>query len=116
MRGLGLTAFVIALVWTSAGFSATPRPKPHLRLLDRAPLTLKGTNFRARERVRVTVTTTDAQTRTVRTSRAGSFIAQFDGVTIGRCGGLSVRAVGARAEQATLKVLQSPDCAPGLGP
>jgi hypothetical protein len=116
MRGMGLAAVVIALVWVSAGVSSTPRPKPHLRVLDRAPLTLRGTHFRARERVRVTVTATDTQTRTVRTSRVGSFTTQFDDVKVGRCGGLAVRAVGARGGQASLKVLQQPDCAPDLGP
>jgi hypothetical protein len=116
VRGTGLAAVVIAFVWASAGPSSAARPKPHLRLLDRAPLTLKGTYFRARERVRVTVTTTETQTRVVRASRVGSFTTQFDNVTIGRCGGLAVRAVGAQGAQATLKVLQAPDCAPGLGP
>jgi hypothetical protein len=113
---MGLAAVVLALVWVSAGLSSPARPKPHLRLLDRTPVTLKGTYFRAGERVRVTVTTTETQTRVLRASRLGSFTAQFENVTVGRCGGLAVRAVGARGAQATLKVLQEPDCAPGLGP
>jgi hypothetical protein len=113
---MGLVAVVIALVWASAAVSSPPRPKPHLRLLDRAPLTLNGTHFRARERVRITVVTTETQKRTVRSARDGSFTTQLDGVTVGRCGGLAVQAVGARGDTASLKVLQPEDCAPGLGP
>jgi len=116
VRGMVLAAVVIALVWASAGLSSTPRPKPHLRVLDRAPLTLKGTYFRSRERVRITVVTTETRTRTVRAARDGSFTAQFDAVAVGRCGGLALQAVGAQGSRASVKVLQQADCTPGLGP
>lgn len=117
MRGTGLAAIVVALVWTSGAASSTPGPKPHLRLVDRAPLRLHGTHFRGRERVRVTVVATQTLSRTALTKRDGSFTTEFDGAGFGRCGGgLSVQAVGARGDHASLKVLQPEDCAPGLGP
>jgi hypothetical protein len=115
VRGMGLAAIAIALLPVSAGFSS-PRPKPHLRLLDRAPLTLRGTHFRARERVRVAIAATVPATRVVRAGRDGSFTVRFDAVSVGRCGEASAQAVGARGERASLKVLQQEDCAPGLGP
>jgi hypothetical protein len=113
---MGLVVAVIALVWVSAGASAPTRAKPQLRLLDRAPLALKGMHFAARERVRVTAATTEAITRSVRTARDGSFTARFGAVSAGRCGNLAAQAVGARGDRASLKVLQQEDCAPGLGP
>jgi hypothetical protein len=116
VRGTSLAAIVIALISASTALSSPPRPKPHLRLLDATPLTLKGTHFRARERVRITVTTSETQTRTVRTARDGSFTTQFADVPLTRCSGLAVQAVGARGDRASLKVLQQPDCAPPLGP
>jgi hypothetical protein len=116
VRGTGLAAIVIALVWVSTGLSSPPRPKPHLRVVDAHPLTLKGAHFPAHERVRLTATATETETRTVRTKRDGSFTVQFDSVSVGRCSALAVQAVGARGDRASVKVLQSEDCAPGLGP
>ena len=116
VRGLGLTAIVIALVWTSAALSSAQRLKPRLRLADASPLTLKGTHFRARERVRITVSASETQTRVVRTARNGSFTAQFPDLVISRCSGFAVLAVGASGDRASMKVLQQPDCPPPLGP
>jgi hypothetical protein len=116
MRVVGLAAVLVALVWATGALSAPSGAKPHLRLLDRAPFTVNGTHFRPRERVRLKVVAAETQTRSVRTSASGSFTTQFDAVSIGRCGSLSVRAVGAQSDQASLKVLAAEDCAPGLGP
>jgi hypothetical protein len=115
MRAVGAAAVMVALVWTSGALSSTP-PKPHLRLLERAPLTVNGTHFRGRERVRIKIVTSELQTRSVRTARDGSFTTRFDTTSIGRCGGLAIQATGARGDQATLKVREAQDCAPGLGP
>jgi hypothetical protein len=106
----------VALVLAPAGLSSPARPKAHLRLLDRAPLTVTGAHFRAGEHVRIVVVATVPASRSVRASRDGSFTARFDSVSVGRCGELAVQAVGARGDRASLKVLQQQDCAPGLGP
>jgi hypothetical protein len=116
VRGTGLAAVAIALVVVPGGLSSTPRPKPQLRLLDRAPLTVKGTRFRPGERVRIRIAAAEPAARTVHATRAGSFTMRFDAVSVGRCGSVSVEAVGARGDRASLKVLQPQDCAPGLGP
>jgi len=116
VRATGLAAIVIALLAIAPGLSSASRTKPHLKLLDRAPLTMKGASFHVRERVRVTVATTATTTRTVRASRGGTFTVRFDSVSVARCGDLAVQAVGARGDRASLKVLQPEDCAPGLGP
>jgi hypothetical protein len=64
----------------------------------------------------LTATTTETMSRLIRTTRDGSFTVRFDAVSVGRCEGLAVQAVGARGDRASVKVLQSEDCAPGLGP
>jgi hypothetical protein len=116
VRGTGLAAIVVALVWTSVGLSSGTRAKPQLKVLATRPLVVQGTHFRARERVRVTATTTGAVNRTVRATAAGSFKAQFTSVSVGRCEGATVTAVGAAGDRATSKVLRDQDCSPGLGP
>ena len=116
VRGTGLAAIGVALLWTSVGLSSATRAKPQLKVLATRPLVVQGTHFRARERVRVTATTTSAVTRTVRTTAAGSFKAQFESVLVARCTGATVKAVGVAGDQASIKVLQAQDCAPGLGP
>jgi len=116
LRGSGLAAIVFALVWTSVGLSSTMRAKPQLKVLATRPLVVQGMHFRARERVRVTATTTEAVVRTVRATAAGAFKAQFPTVSVGRCEGAALKAVGATGDRASFKVLQDQDCAPGLGP
>ena len=113
---MGLAAMLVALVWASAGLSSPARAKPHVRVVATRPLVVQGTHFRARERVRVTATTTRAVTRTVRASATGSFRAQFSGVSVGRCDVATVKAVGALGDHASSKILRDEDCAPGLGP
>jgi hypothetical protein len=116
VRGTGLAAIIFALVWTSVGLSSATRARPQLKVLATRPLVVQGTHFRARERVRVTATTTEAVMRTVRATAAGSFQAHFTSVSVGRCSGATVKAVGAAGDRASFKVLQDQACAPGLGP
>jgi hypothetical protein len=116
MRGLGLAAIIAALVWVSAALAVSERTKPRVRLLDAQPFTLQGAHFRARERVRVTVSSANTVTKTVRTSRHGVFLMTLPDFAISRCDGLAVSAVGRSGDRASLKVLQQQDCAPSLGP
>lgn len=116
VRGTGLAAIVVALVWTSVALSSGTRAKPQLKVLATRPLVVQGTHFQAGERVRVTAKTSGAATRTVRATAAGSFKATFSSVSVGRCEGATITAVGVARDRATSKVLQDQDCAPGLGP
>jgi hypothetical protein len=67
------------------------------------PLRLRGTGFRARERVRVTVTpsTTGAVTRRVRASRTGSFEVGFGATDA--CGGFEATAAGSHGSRASIQ-------------
>jgi hypothetical protein len=116
VRGTGLAAIVVALLWTSVGLSSSTRARPQLKVLATRPLVVQGSHFRPRERVRVTAVTTARATRTVRATAAGTFKARFDSVSVGRCAGAAIRALGATGDRASSKVLQDQDCAPGLGP
>jgi len=113
---LGLAAIVVALVWVSSALPSPGRVKPQLRILDQMPFSLRGTHFRARERVRVTVRSAATTSRTVRASRLGTFVMTIPDFAISRCDGLAVSAVGRSGDRASLKVLQQQDCPPGLGP
>ena len=118
VRGTGLAAIVVALLWTSVGLSSSTRAKPQLKVLATRPLMVQGTHFHARERVRVRVSAAPAApiTRTVRATAAGTFTARFASVSVARCGDAAIRALGATGDRASSKVLQAQDCAPGLGP
>jgi hypothetical protein len=92
--------------------AATER-RPLLRLVRAAPLTVKGSNFLSRERVRVAAAN---HIRTVRASTSGAFVVKFNDVTYDRCAqGVVIAATGSRGSVAKLK-LQPLECAPGLGP
>jgi hypothetical protein len=73
-----------------------------------------GSHFHARERVRVTVTTTSKVVRTIRTSARGTFT--LGATPFDPCVEAVVLAVGARGEVARLKVMPRgclpPDTAP----
>jgi hypothetical protein len=92
--------------------SAGARTAPALRLLDRAPLSVRGEHFAPRERVLVTVRGAASATRTIRTGAAGTFVATFQDVAASRCDMVRVVAVGAAGGRAQLKLLPPPMCMP----
>jgi hypothetical protein len=108
----GVALAVVLLVLAGVASAAT---RPALRLVSASdPVIVKGTGFRAKERVRVTVkVATPATTwrRNVVTTRTGSFRAVIDAAPAGRCG-LNVRATGSRGSVATLKLPPLPACMP----
>jgi hypothetical protein len=67
------------------------------------PFKVRGTGFRARERVRVTVTPTtgDATIRGVRATGRGTFVLAFSGVEA--CGGVEGVAAGSRGSHASFQ-------------
>ena len=104
-------AALLAAVGAAAGESSSTA-SPTLRLLDRAPLTVRGQSFRARERVRITATGDATATRIVRASVAGAFTVVFTGATVDRCSAVRVAALGAGGSHAALKLMPSPACLP----
>ena len=67
---------------------------------------VRGTHFIAREQVLVTLTASERRIKTVRTSAAGVFNADFGSIFIDPCDAFSVRAVGSRGDRALLKIPQ----------
>jgi hypothetical protein len=105
-----LAAAAAAALVLGAAASAATRP-PTLRVVDAAPLTVAGTGFAARERVRI-VLGSHVVARVV-ASRAGRFTATAPGVAYDRCLGTGLSAVGTSGDRATIpgsKML--PACAP----
>lgn len=104
-----------ALLLVGAASGATLRAKPTIRLVAaNDPMIIKGTHFRAKEKVRLTVTVKTPQSvwhRNVVATRAGSFQAVIGLVPTGRCG-FNVRAVGSHKSVATLKLPPLPACMP----
>jgi hypothetical protein len=108
----GFLVVFVALV-LAGGAAAAPRPA--LRLLSETdPMIVKGTGFRAKERVTVTlkvVTPAATWRRTVVATRTGTFRAVMGSEQLGRCG-FNVRATGSRGSVATLKSPPLPACMP----
>jgi hypothetical protein len=112
---------VTALIACSAAalLAATPgtarrdaNQRPLLRVTSSDPVTITGLRFVARERVRVTVRSEgEVSSRRVRATPRGSFAVMFSEVTVDRCLGMIVNAVGDRGSRAGLKYAQ-PLCPP----
>jgi len=107
---------LLALVALGCGGASTGAAATHatLRLTDSNPLTVRGTYFKARERVRVTFTVgVQRITRTVRATVGGRFSASAgEDVKLDRCGDFFlVMAIGSRGSRASLKY-PLPECPP----
>jgi hypothetical protein len=105
----GVLACLIAVGLLAAVDAEAAGPKPTLRLVTTAPVTLQGSGFRTGERVRVTVATDTAKRiAATRTTSTGSFAVRiaaplpYDPCT----SSLVATAVGARGDSATLKLPQ----------
>jgi hypothetical protein len=113
VKGVAVLSVLFAMACTSASTDAAVR-RPALRLVDASPITVRGTNFKARELVRVTfVQGATKKTRTLRTTTLGRFSTSAgEDVRLDRCGDLLlVTAVGGRGSRASLKY-PLPDCPP----
>jgi hypothetical protein len=106
----GAAAALLAVTGASAGAA----PKPRLALVSTAPLTVRGRGFHTDERVRVLLRQASRATvvNRLRADRYGRFTTTFGGVSLGRCGGFSVVAIGRAGSRATLKRPQLPACMP----
>lgn len=116
-RGLLLLAaalLLLALIPAGAAIDTTANGKAKLRLLDPAPVKVRGTGFAAGERVLVRVVGLAGLTRKRATAGSrGGWTLTFPNHAYDRCGGLIVSAVGNHGSRAALK-LPHPLCPPPL--
>ncbi len=107
MRGIVATAGVLAAL--ASGGVAGAQGGAILRVLDTAPMTVRGTGFRPAEHVTLTLTASGAtRVRHPTAGAAGRFVAVFGGVTIGHCRGYFLRATGDRGSRAVFRFI--PEC------
>src|SRR5689334_7796164 len=122
MRGTSATmsaASVLLVLVSGAAGSDTGHATPHLKLVATAPPVVRGSAFRAHERVQLMLrrrvgapTITHAGADSV-----GSFVATFTGVRVNRCGGFSIVATGSAGSRATLlRPMPMPTCSRGRPP
>lgn len=86
---------------TSDGAAATSA-KARLALVQRAPLTIRGTSFASRERVKLILASKKRITKLFYATAGGSFVIRFPGVRVDRCEGFAAFAIGARGSRAAL--------------
>jgi hypothetical protein len=115
MRWIPVTVFLVA-VGIGASTAGGVAQKASLRIVDRDPLTLRGDNFKARERVRINLSAPLSERRVTRASATGSFRATFLEISAARCDSVRAVAVGGAGSQATVKILPAPACSPMRSP
>jgi hypothetical protein len=103
VRRIALTFALLGVLIAPLAPAASESTRPALRVLDKAPLILRGTGFKPAERVKVTVVTQPAQlVRRSSTSRFGTFVVRFD-TTVDPCyGARAAAAVGMRGSKASI--------------
>ena len=99
---LGL-ALSVALLGSAAN-GGESRKKATLKLAGGAPLTLRGADFLANEKVRVTLSGKVTRAKQVTASSGGGFVVRFP-ATFDRCSTTIARAVGAKGSRAGLKLV-----------
>jgi hypothetical protein len=96
---------LLALIPAGAAVDTTAAGKARLRLVDPAPVTVRGTGFAAGESVSVSVRGLGGMTRkNVTAGRLGGWTVTFRNRAYQRCGGLIVSALGNRGSRAGLKL------------
>jgi hypothetical protein len=109
-----LMAIAAALV-AAPGAGPTDR-EPTLRLSSRQPPIVRGIEFKALERVRVSITAGERATKLIRATRRGVFVTTFPQTLVTRCDLVRIVAVGGRGSHAVLKILPAPMCLPARSP
>ena len=101
---VALVAVCISAVTVGHAVASTLRA-PALRIVDDAPVVVRGTGFYPLERVRVTLTRNGrVTTRQARATSAGTFRAGFGLIALDPCVGfVVVRATGARGSRAVAR-------------
>jgi hypothetical protein len=94
MSRLLIGVAALALLTFSTGFAdgKSGSAGPTVRIVQTSPLVVAGQRFRPVERIVIRVYVPSAtRTRTMRTTRQGTFVASFSSVSVHRCnGGVSV--------------------------
>ena len=103
-RASVLAALLLGSALVFAAAAASKAPPPQLRVTDRSPVTVVGSNFRPRERIVVRVGQESALRRVVRASASGAFVVRFAFSSDPCSGGLFVTASGTASETASLKL------------
>ena len=103
-------ASVFAAIAALGGVSLAQAGEPsteRVRLVDDAPVTLRGVNFRPLERVRLSVSLGETDVgRVVRAGPAGRFLTVFPKLRYDRChGALAVKAVGTGGSRTAWKIV-----------
>ena len=110
MQRTALIAFLVLGVIAAACGSAAARTegqdagKATLGLGAPAPLTIRGTRFESRERVRLIVVTRKKITKRLTASQSGTFVVRFRGLAVDRCQGFSAFALGSQGSRASLSL------------
>ncbi|HEX2432370.1 MAG TPA: hypothetical protein VHI55_00335 [Gaiellaceae bacterium] len=105
MRAILVIALALGVLLVGSGTASGERSghKATLDLVKPAPLTLKGTSFHSRERVRlVVVATQEKTTKRLTAGPGGAFVVRFSELAVDRCSGLTATAIGARGSRARL--------------
>jgi hypothetical protein len=112
-------ASVLLVLAAGAAESDVGRSAPHLKLVATAPPAVRGTAFRAHERVRLVLRRRVGEPTIVhaRAGASGSFVTTFTDVRVNRCGGFSIVATGSEGSRAALlSPMPLPPCARGRPP
>ena len=102
-----LAAATAVLFLATGTAHAQSEAKPRVRLLDPAPLTLRGLNFEETEAIRLVVRLGDRTVlRKVRATSSGSFTATYPAMRYSRCAGsLEVTATGRKGSRVSWELL-----------
>jgi hypothetical protein len=107
------TAVALSALVVGVGLGSGALQNAKVRLVDAAPVTLRGVDFAPSEGVKLTVTLGERKTkRSVRTTPAGAFTTTFPSFRYNRCNGsLEVRAVGSKGTRVSWELisLECPD-------
>jgi hypothetical protein len=109
----GVLLAIVALVLSGVA-SAAPKKAAIKLLSETDPMIVRGSGFRAKEKVTIVVKVARPAVtwrRTAIATRTGTFKATIGLVQVGRCG-FNVRATGTRGSVATLKSPPLPACMP----
>ncbi|MEA2395715.1 MAG: hypothetical protein QOJ82_3606 [Solirubrobacteraceae bacterium] len=99
-----VAALAAVALATGPAAGSTRSSHAHLRLVDSAPATVRGTGFHHGEHVKVVVRQglRDVSVRRVIASRAGTFTATFPGIEFGACDAFTISALGALGTHVTM--------------
>ena len=99
MKKVGVVLFSTLLLVATA--SAGISDKPSLRLVDRAPVVVRGEGFAANERVTLVLVADRKVSKKLQAGSAGQFVARF-GRSLGFCTRFSLQAYGSNGSRARI--------------